>query len=81
MIAYKLKENNSNLNAGRLFAQMNNYVILLATCTEGQSFYDSWTFNRLKNMGLLEEVCIEDEKWIHPHLYKPIKQLLKQEGG
>lgn len=78
MKAYKITENKNNVvKAGKIFVPVENQIVLLATPTEPQMFYDKWTFNKFKDSGSLLEVELEDERWIHPHLYKPIKDILK----
>lgn len=76
MIAYKLKETQNQLEKGRLFFELDTQVVLIATCTEPQQFFFNYTFKRLKENGLLEEIDLLKETKIHPHLYKPIKELL-----
>lgn len=74
MTAYKIKESvNSLLEKGRLFCQFDTYTMLLATPTKPQMFYDGYGFQRMKIQGQVEEVELENEKWVIPHLYKPIR--------
>lgn len=73
MKAYKLTENTTYYKQGRILCQYENQVILLANCVEPQRFVDSYTLTTLKNKGIVEEVELENEKKMHPHLYKPIK--------
>lgn len=76
MIAYKLKEASNGIEKDRMFYVLDTQVLLIATFTEPHRFTDTWSFNRLKEKGLLEEVDLLREVKIHPHLYKPIKELI-----
>lgn len=81
MNVYKLKESQSDsLAKGRLIVKHGNEYVLLATPTVGTLFIGSWTVDKLKNSGVLEEVVLDDEKWVHPHLYKPVREIFLQES-
>ena len=73
MTAYKLTESTPYYEAGRMFCNLDTHVVLLATPTKPQAFVDSYTIRTLQAKGIVAEVQLEDEKKIHPHLYKPIK--------
>lgn len=74
MLAYKILEN-PNLPGlvGRLFIPFQTYVMLCATPTEPQFFWDKWTVERMKEKGFLQEIDLLEERRLHHHLYKPIK--------
>ena len=78
MKVYKLKENYKDpyrsITKGRIFCRYGTETILLATPTEGTKFIWGNILYQLENTGFIEEVELENEKWIHPHLYKPIKK-------
>jgi hypothetical protein len=76
MTAYKLKDKYNRLDAGRLFYRLGTEVLLIATPTLPQEFFYVYQFDTMKRDGLVEEVDLLKEKWIHPHLYKPIKEEL-----
>lgn len=76
MKAYKLKESINGYDKDRMFCNFGTLTLLLATPKEKQGFVYNSTVNTLNSKGLLEEFNLEDEKWIHPHLYKPIRQAL-----
>lgn len=83
MKAFKIKEEGTSvLKKGRILYELESQeVLLVATPTLGQEFFSKDTFNRMKDKGLLYEVDLLDETTIHPHLYKPIKKLLKEQLG
>lgn len=66
MQAYKITE---GPETGRLMIPVGNETMLLATPTKEQQFISQGLFDRVPKI----EVNLEDEKWIHPHLYKPVK--------
>lgn len=87
MTAYKLTEdvinrfnNKIQYEKNRLLVRYGTEVILLATPTLGTKHIDSFSINTLSNQGILEEVELRDEKWILPHLYKPVRLLLEREA-
>lgn len=81
MKVFKLKDNVSDsISAGRLIVKHGNEYVLLATPTKGTIFIGSWTVTSIKNKGLLEEVELADEKWVHPHLYKPVREIFLKEN-
>lgn len=58
----------------RIIVPISQYEVLIAaTPTIGQSFASAHWLERLKKEGEAVEVNLLDEKWVHPHLYKPIK--------
>lgn len=71
MKAYKIKEDiNKLLTKDRLLMPWENQLLLLATPVEPQYFIT----NDLKRFAeKIEEVDLMQEKWVHPHLWKPIK--------
>lgn len=82
MKVFKLKDNvnsSTTLEKGRLLVKHGNDYVLLATPTKGTLFIGHWTVSSVKNQGLLEEVELSEEKWVHPHLYKPIRELFLKE--
>lgn len=76
MKAYKLIEKvNDVYTKDRIFVKLENgSVILLGNFTQGQQFVYNMTITQLKEK--LIEIELEDEKWIHPHLYKPLKSII-----
>lgn len=71
MITYKILESKySTQVVGRYVAKIDNQTIMLATPTKPQMFIDNYYLNSC----VTEQCNLEDIKWIHPHLYKPIKK-------
>ena len=71
MITHKIIESKySPRLIGRYITKVNNQTILLATPDKPQAFIDNYTINSC----ITEQYNLEDIKWIHPHLYKPIKK-------
>ena len=81
MKVFKLKENVSeSISVGRLIVKHGNEYVLLATPTKGTLFIGGWTVTSLQNKGVLEPVELSEEKWVHPHLYKPIREIFLKEN-
>ncbi len=76
MKAYKIGENDLNITTGRLFYQLENSTILLATPKEPTQFFSNFTFERLREKKLVQEVSLLEERWVHPHLYKPVRAVM-----
>lgn len=75
MLAYLILETqNDTLTKGRLFYKHNTQAMLLATPTQGQMFWLNSSFDKLLKEGKVQEVNLLDQRWIHPHLYAPIKK-------
>ena len=71
MKAYKLRVTTNGMEKGRIIYE----DLILATPTKptrynGGKYILSW------NKENFEEVELENEKWIHPHLIKPLKNIL-----
>lgn len=81
MQAYKLKDDLYQLKAGRIFYELGTETLLVATPTISQSFFSTWSFNQMKHKNLVEEIDLLNEVKIHPHLYKPVKDLLNKQLG
>lgn len=78
MKAYKLLEDkfpNWKQEHGRYFVEFENQAIMLATPTLQQTFISLTKYDAIKRNGT--EYDVESLKWLHPHLYKPIKQFIK----
>jgi hypothetical protein len=78
MKAFKLKEDYGGYGGfiykqGRLLVKMSSEPIMLATPTQGTLFCGNYLFNTLQNKGLLEEVDLQNERWVHPHLHKSVR--------
>lgn len=73
MTAYKIGQNDQNIREGRLFFELDNLTILLATPTLGTQFFSNFTFKKMQEKGIVTPVELEQEKWAHPHLYKPVR--------
>lgn len=73
MTAYKVNTQESRIEPGRLLVEFNGIVILLATPTLPTQFFSKFTFERIRQMGWVDLVVLEDEKWVLPHLYKPVR--------
>ncbi len=85
MIAYKLsesfKESFYNYEQGRLFVMHDGAAIMLATPTKPTVFCGNYIFSVLKSGNKFQEIELDKETWVHPHLYKPIKQLIENAHG
>ena len=81
MQAYKLKDDLYQLKAGRIFYGLGTETLLVATPTLPQSFFSTWSFDQMKRKDLLQEIDLLTEYKIHPHLYKPVKELLNTQLG
>jgi hypothetical protein len=71
------KDSYRSIEKGRLFITYNNEAILIASPTQPTVFIGNYFLNALQKNNSLEEVDLENEYMYHPHLYKPIKELLK----
>lgn len=76
MTAYKIKDESAHY-AGRIIVNYNNLTILLGTPTKPQFVCSYLDGSRYPH----DVVELEDVKWIHPHLYKPLKIELSQKLG
>ena len=59
---------------GRIFCEVDNQTVLLANYSSPQHFVYNSTLSGLQRMGAVEEIELEKETKIHPHLFKPIKE-------
>lgn len=78
MKAYKFNTDYSEYYAKHvIMIYINNYCMRLATPTTPQLYpmHKSLLDSFIK-MGIVDEINLEDETWIHPHLYKPIKDII-----
>lgn len=82
MKAYKLtqdyKDSYGKVDKNRLFVKVGSEVILLATPTLETNFIGNYWFNKLNTQGLLKEVNLEDERWVHPHLHKNVRKIFEE---
>lgn len=86
MKAYKILENSDSdglIKPGRILIRFEDEfkmarTLLAATPILPQVFWDNSTLNRLLEKGYLEEIDILKEKWLHYHLYRPIKNFVAE---
>lgn len=77
MKAYKLKENKSTrYHKGRIFVDNQGEAVCLATPVLETELCGNYYFKSLLNDGLLEEVDLKEERWVHPHICKSVKKNL-----
>jgi len=76
MKAYKIIEV-ENINFGRILVRAGDYkIVLCATPTKAQEFYYSDVIWKMLSTGKCVLVELSEETWVHPHLFKPIKDQL-----
>lgn len=73
MTAYKIGQNDHQIEEGRLFVELGTLTILLATPVLPTRFFSGHTFSRLKEKGLLNPVDLKSEKWVQPHICKSVR--------
>ena len=73
MTAYKCIDKDLSGFFGRLIYKHGNDAIVLANFTESQFFMSSYTLDRMIEQGKVEPVDLLEQRWIHPHLYKPLQ--------
>lgn len=76
MKAYKLNTTVNTYEKGRILCEHGSQTILVATPSKPQSFAYNETLRHLQRSGQVDEIDLINEKWIHPHLFKPIKQII-----
>ena len=78
MKAYKLTQDlpvyGGKIDTGRILYSINNQLLVLATPTEPHTFISNYSFKQ----EFTEEIDLLEEKWIHPHLFKPIKNKVQE---
>lgn len=83
MKAYKVnkeyKDNYWSVEKDRLFVKLGYDTILLATQTLPTKLVYGNILNGLKEKGYINEVELADETWVHPHLYKPVREIFNKE--
>lgn len=79
MKAYKIPKNYHNTRlAGRIILQIDDRQILAATPSLPQIlYYNTGDYFTRQYPGLLVEVELEKERWVHPHLPKFVKNILE----
>jgi hypothetical protein len=78
MIAYKAMDVNGNT---RIYVQYKDEYLLCATPTLPTGASHSYYFiDTQVKMEKLVEVNLVDEKWVHPHLLKSIREALLKES-
>lgn len=80
MIAYKLNSDAAGCKAGRYVTETNcngqNQLVLLGTPNLPQQVISTHDLSFIKVAST--EVDLLEETWLHPHLYKPVKDQVKQ---
>ena len=79
-IFYERTKNTFKYKKGTLFIQMEDgNVRSIKDQTSGMNYHDRYQlFNNLIVENLVEEVNIQNEKWVHPHLCKELKKKIKK---
>jgi hypothetical protein len=82
MQGYKIIDEKSPL-FGRIIYKINEYeVMILATPTIGHMRYGLHLLRSYIVANAVQEINLLEEKWIHPHLFKPVKdELIKLLGN
>jgi hypothetical protein len=65
------------INVGRIMYMVGNQTLVIATPTEPQMFILNIVYNNAIKEKKGEEIDLLEERWLHPHLYKPIKNEVK----
>ncbi len=80
MKAYQLKTPlkvwGQEFTTGRIVCETGNQTLVIATPTQPHVFISNSYLSKLRSDEQVEEIVLEEIKWIHPHLYKPIKTQL-----
>lgn len=78
MKAYKLIQDlpvyGGKIQVNRILYLINNQIVVIATPTEPQTFISNFAFSKALHI----EIDLLQEKWIHPHLFKPIKNKVQE---